>query len=114
MAVPVLLAAFVITRATASMPSFRGWNSWDSYLGNPNENDTLAIAEYMADALLPFGYCRDPMCGELVGVMFFAVSVISGCTQPTVNHTALVHLHVAPGTMFSPLTKAGMICLAGM
>ena len=41
--------------------SRRGWNSWDSTCssdpaGNSNEARTLVVAEYMHDALLPFGY----------------------------------------------------------
>ena len=41
--------------------SRRGWNSWDSTCasdpsGNSNESRTLAVAQYMHDELLPFGW----------------------------------------------------------
>lgn len=53
MRVSLLSAALCVAGAA---PSLRGWNSWDSYLGNPNETETLVIASYMSNTLLPFGY----------------------------------------------------------
>lgn len=48
--------AFALSITTAAASSLRGWNSWDSFLGNPNETQVLGIAAYMATNLLPFGY----------------------------------------------------------
>jgi alpha-galactosidase len=42
--------------AGALAASNRGYNSWDNYLGNCNETQTLSIAHYMKSDLLPYGF----------------------------------------------------------
>jgi hypothetical protein len=36
--------------------TLRGANSWDSWLGNPNETEVLSIGAFLASTLLPFGF----------------------------------------------------------
>ena len=57
----LLLAAAAVARHGALALSRRGWNSWDSTCasdpaGNANESRTLAVAQFMHDELLPFGW----------------------------------------------------------
>lgn len=52
----VLFPSLMKIRVAAAASSIRGYNSWDNYLGNPNETETLGIAQYMADELLPYNY----------------------------------------------------------
>lgn len=49
-------APLLLTAGVAIGASNRGTNTWDNYLGNSNESQTLEIAQYMSSTLLPFGY----------------------------------------------------------
>jgi alpha-galactosidase len=42
--------------AAVQTPAIRGFNSWYNFLGACNETETLAVAQYMRDYLVPFGY----------------------------------------------------------
>jgi alpha-galactosidase len=55
MSLPAFLA-LVVGASTAAAAANRGWNSWDNFLGNSNESQTLAIASYMQQNLLNFGF----------------------------------------------------------
>lgn len=46
----------IVSSTSVSSISRRGWNSWDNFLGNSNEADTLAAAEYMQTNLLNYGF----------------------------------------------------------
>ena len=50
------ILTLLLTTTSVISVSLRGYNSWDNYLGNPNETETLGIAQYMAANLLQYDY----------------------------------------------------------
>ena len=53
---PLRHSALAVALAFAASAANRGYNSWDNFLGNCNETETLEIAQYMSSTLLPYGF----------------------------------------------------------
>jgi len=51
-----ILLSTLLTSVTSAPISRRGWNSWDNFLGNSNEQQTLAAASYMQANLYSYGF----------------------------------------------------------
>ena len=51
-----LVAAVALFSFSSSLPSPRGFNTWDGYAGGVNESSFLAAAAYMSQTFLPYSF----------------------------------------------------------